>query len=439
MSKAAKWSIFGLLLGVIIFLLSPSFKNLLSNTGFWNVKEQSLYLSGSIAIVFMVMSMLISVRFSFINNLAGGLDKAYIVHKWVGIWAFVFSIIHWFTENWFIDICKALFILPPKVKGQSTISEFAKEVYSIGNDMVEYAFYIILIVLVIALIKRVPYHIFRYIHKTIPVIFLFIAYHAFTIQIKGAWFGSIGSYILSAVIFLGVIAAVMDLLQLIGFKHKVYAEVESCEHNENTKTIDLVLKVAEKFEYKAGQYVFLRFSHSKEPHPFSIASYNRDENKLRFVIKELGDFTSSLSSLVNNGDIVTVEGPYGNFIFEDNKANQIWVAGGIGITPFMARLEYLASSGKKVDNVDFFYSARGENQFPELEKLSEKSGVRFHYRNTTKDSRLNFNIIKEKIKDIKNTSLWYCGPASFGTVLKNSAVSSGMSKKDIHYDSFDMR
>ena len=90
MSKAAKWSIFGLLLGVIIFLLSPSFKNLLSNTGFWNVKEQSLYLSGSIAIVFMVMSMLISVRFSFINNLAGGLDKAYIVHKWVGIWAFVF-------------------------------------------------------------------------------------------------------------------------------------------------------------------------------------------------------------------------------------------------------------------------------------------------------------------------------------------------------------
>lgn len=160
MSKAAKWSIFGLLLGVIIFLLSPSFKNLLSNTGFWNVKEQSLYLSGSIAIVFMVMSMLISVRFSFINNLAGGLDKAYIVHKWVGIWAFVFLIIHWFTENWFIDICKELFILPPKVKGQSTISEFAKEVYSIGNDMVEYAFYIILIVLVIALIKRVPYHIF---------------------------------------------------------------------------------------------------------------------------------------------------------------------------------------------------------------------------------------------------------------------------------------
>ena len=51
MSKAAKWSISGLLLGVLIFLLSPSFNKLISNFAFWNVKEQSLYLTGSIAIV----------------------------------------------------------------------------------------------------------------------------------------------------------------------------------------------------------------------------------------------------------------------------------------------------------------------------------------------------------------------------------------------------
>ena len=41
--------------------------------------------------------------------------------------------------------------------------------------------------------------------------------------------------------------------------------------------------------------------------------------------------------------------------------------------------------------------------------------------------------------DIKNISLWYCGPASFGAALKRNAASCGISKKDIHYDSFDMR
>jgi len=89
--------------------------------------------------------------------------------------------------------------------------------------------------------------------------------------------------------------------------------------------------------------------------------------------------------------------------------------------------------------VDFFYSARGENPYPELADLSEKAGVRFHYRNTSKESRLNFDIIKEKIKDIKDTSLWYCGPAAFGETLQKSAAAGGISKKDIHYDSFDMR
>ncbi len=439
MSKAAKWSVAGFLLGALIFLLSPSFNKLISNFVFWNAKEQFLYLTGSIAIVYMVMCMLLSVRFSFINNIAGGLDKAYIIHKWVGIWAFVFSVIHWFIETLFVDIYKLFFELPPKIKGVSSISDFSKSIYKIGNELAENAFYIIVIVLIVALIKHIPYHKFRYIHKIIPFLFLFIAYHSFTIQIKGVWFGSIGSYLLSAVIFVGVIAAVIDLFQLIGCKHKVFAEVVKVEHDEKSKTLEVVLKPAEYFEYTAGQYVFLKFCHSREPHPFSIAGYDKESNTLRFLIKELGDFTKELPKNIKKDDVITVEGPYGNFTFNDSRAQQIWVAGGIGFTPFAARIEYLVSLGKKVDNIDFFYSARGENPYPELADLSEKAGVRFHYRNTSKDGRLNFDIIKEKIKDVKNISLWYCGPAAFGTALQKGAADCGISKKDIHYDSFDMR
>ena len=438
MSRLTKWSISGFLLGCFIFITSPSFKELFTNINFWHYKELSLYLTGSIAIVYMVMSMVLSVRFSVVNNYAGGLDKAYLIHKWVGIWAFVASIIHWFTETWFINIAKALFSLPPKVKGTSNISEFAKNIYHIGNDMVEYAFYVFVIVLVIALLKRIPYHIFRYVHKLIPVLFLFAAYHAFTIQIKGQWFGSLGSYILSIVILIGVVCAIIDLLQLAGYKHKVYGTVEKIEYNQQNNTISINIKTQEPFKFSAGQYVFLRFGSLKEPHPFSIAGYDKDSNITKFIIKELGDYTASLKNNVKVEDVVIMEGPYGTFTFNSDN-QQVWVAGGIGITPFIARLEYLVSSGKKVDNVDFFYSAHGENPFVEVEKLSKRAGVRFHYRNTAKDGRLNFDMIKEKIKDIKDTSLWYCGPAAFGETLQKSAAACGISKKDIHYDSFDMR
>ena len=350
---------------------------------------------------------------------AGGLDKAYKIHKWVGIWAFVSSIVHWFTETWFIDICKLIFTLPPKVKGVSTISDFAKQVYHIGNDMVEYAFYAFVIVLIVALIKKVPYHIFRYIHKTIPVLFLFAAYHSFTIQIKGAWFGSIGSFMLSIIIFIGVVCALIDLLQLIGYKHKVFGEVVKYSYNENNKTMVIDIK-------------------TMKPHPFSIAGCDKENNVIRFIIKELGDYTKALKNSIKVTDVVLVEGPYGTFTFESTN-QQIWVAGGIGITPFIARLEYLAAEGKKVDNVDFYYSGRGENPFKEIEELSQKTGVRFHYIDTSKEGRLSFDKIKDAIKDITNVTLWYCGPEKFGEAIQESAKNNGISSKQIHYDSFDMR
>lgn len=438
MSRVTKWSISGFLLGCFIFITSPSFKELFTNINFWHYKELSLYLTGSIAIVYMVMSMVLSVRFSVVNNYAGGLDKAYLIHKWVGIWAFVASIIHWFTETWFINIAKALFSLPPKVKGTSNISEFAKNIYHIGNDMVEYAFYVFVIVLVIALLKRIPYHIFRYVHKLIPVLFLFAAYHAFTIQIKGQWFGSLGSYVLSIVILIGVVCAIIDLLQLVGYKHKVYGTVEKIEYNQQNNTISINIKTQEPFKFSAGQYVFLRFGSLKEPHPFSIAGYDKDSNITKFIVKELGDYTASLKNNVKVEDVVIMEGPYGTFTFNSDN-QQVWVAGGIGITPFIARLEYLVSSGKKVDNVDFFYSARGENPFVEVEKLSKRAGVRFHYTNTLKEGRLSFDKIKQFIKDAASVSIWYCGPEKFGKAIQDNAKNAGIKNNNIHYDSFDMR
>lgn len=51
-----------------------------------------------------------------------------------------------------------------------------------------------------------------------------------------------------------------------------------------------------------------------------------------------------------------MEGPYGQFKFDTPKQRQIWVAGGIGIVPFVARIKALIDTPEDRD-IDFFYSA----------------------------------------------------------------------------------
>jgi predicted ferric reductase len=55
---------------------------------------------------------------------------------------------------------------------------------------------------------------------------------------------------------------------------------------------------------------------------------------MTFIIKGLGDYTKRLPATLKAGEPVKVKGPYGQFNFSSNKPRQIWVGGGIGITPF---------------------------------------------------------------------------------------------------------
>ena len=52
-----------------------------------------------------------------------------------------------------------------------------------------------------------------------------------------------------------------------------------------------------------------------------------------------------LEVMARIGQPVTVEGPYGRFTFDDGAERQIWIGGGIGIAPFVARMKALAACG----------------------------------------------------------------------------------------------
>lgn len=93
-----------------------------------------------------------------------------------------------------------------------------------------------------------------------------------------------------------------------------------------------------------GQYGYLRLGspYSFDEHPFSFSSSSEDRGRLEFAIKELGDFTNVIGQ-VPPGTTAFVDGPHGSFSTDLTPApGYVFIAGGIGIAPFMSLLRTLA-------------------------------------------------------------------------------------------------
>ena len=438
-----KWIAGALAFAGLIFALSPGPQHFMANPDGWELREQVVYLTGISALSLMVLSMVISVRLPWLNRRMHGLDKAYVVHKWTGIFATVLLAFHWLGEKapeWLVEW--GIIPNPGDLSDASGFSELDITLFQSGVALAQVAFYGTIILVVMALFKKIPYRLFRKFHKVFPVVFLLAAYHGVTAQLKERWLGTPASYLLLLLVSIGVLAALISLVGRIGSSRKTTALVTQLVHHE-PGILDLRLQTTQaSFFYRPGQYMFLRFAHDKEPHPFTIASSGDNPYDLRFAIKSLGDFTGDLASKLQVGQAVEVEGPYGEFLFDAPTERQIWIAGGIGITPFMARLEHLASRGGTQQPVDFWYATRGNKHtlFPHsLDGLCRQSGVTLHHLDSTQKEYLTAEMLHKAVGNFNNVSIWFCGPHAFAQCLLNGLAAYDFDKRRFHYDDFAMR
>lgn len=131
--------------------------------------------------------------------------------------------------------------------------------------------------------------------------------------------------------------------------------------------------------YEAGQFAWLnigRSSFSLNENPFSIASAPSEKEQLRFVIKELGDFTSSLGA-IEVGTCAYIDGPHGNLTGNGLHAPGIGlVAGGVGIAPMLSILREMGAQGDQRP-VKLIYGNRHKGQIvagDELEHFAAREG-----------------------------------------------------------------
>lgn len=171
-------------------------------------------------------------------------------------------------------------------------------------------------------------------------------------------------------------------------------------------------------------------------HPFSITS-GPSERDLRVVVKAVGDYTRAMANL-EPGAGVRVEGPYGSFSYLTvNNPRQVWIAGGIGLTPFLSMARSLTVGEHEVD---FYYCMEDGHQGYFLDELYDIADrvPRLRVAPIRRD-RLGFvsaSDIAGLTPGLSDKDILICGPPAMIDVLENQFVALGVPRRRIHFEKF---
>jgi predicted ferric reductase len=137
-----------------------------------------------------------------------------------------------------------------------------------------------------------------------------------------------------------------------------------------------------------------------------------------------------------------LEGPYGMFDYKTGGAKQIWIAGGIGLTPFLSFVREM--DGNLAHDVDFYYCVRHPEEIlflDELQSAAQKNPrLNLHVRCSSKDGSLTIEHILADIGgDVKGHHVYLCGPLPMTQAFESKFLAMGVPQGHIHYEEFNFR
>ena len=408
----------------------------------WAVYTQSFYLSGLLAIGLMSLTMVLATRPVWLERPLGGMDRVYRLHKWSAILAGVFAAMHWLLEDC-DDLIEDLF----GRYGHPLEDEFGgllHELREIGEELGEIGIYLVLAVVVLSLLKLFPYHLWRYLHRAVPLLYLALAFHAAVLAPSHYWSQPLGP-VFGGLLAAGSVAALWSLLGLIGWTRRVRGTIVSIS-TPAPDVVEVVCQLESRWRgHRAGQFAFVNFDRWEGHHPFTIAGADQGDRRVTFMIKALGDFTRTLPQRIAVGQRVTVEGPYGVFVRprRDPQARQIWVAGGIGVTPFIAWLEDLHVNPDASLVADLHYSTRNRERDPIVSRLetlcADLPGVSLHIHDSQAGRSLTAEHLARLHDATRKAEVWFCGPRRFAGQLRRGLTRAWRGRLRFHQEAFEMR
>jgi ferredoxin-NADP reductase len=211
---------------------------------------------------------------------------------------------------------------------------------------------------------------------------------------------------------------------------------------EASDTFSFIFAPDQSLQWKAGQLLRYVLNH---PDPddrgveryFSIASAPHEKHVMlttRFASRS-SSFKKALKNL-RPGDAIEAHDLEGDFVVVDPKKTFVFIAGGIGITPFRAILLDLEYNQQPL-NVQLLYANR-DNDFPyrkELEALKARH-PKFRIDYVVSPNRIDEKSIPQLVPNIEKPILYVSGPEPMVESMDETLKKIGVPEERIKNDFF---
>jgi predicted ferric reductase len=372
---------------------------------------------GSTAVLLFATALVLATRARRLEGFFGGLDRMYRTHRRAGQWGFALLVGHVVVIPW---------------TGASPGGT--------PSGLLAAGGFLVLVLLsvgprlpVARRLVTVSYGAWRRSHRLVGVFFVVSLPHALLVdQLVDT---APGPFLLLWGAYVAGIAAYGHTLLLARFVRPRRSYQVRAVRRLDPATVEVVLapRGARRLAFRPGQFVFVTFHQRglREPHPFTVSSAPAEE-VLRLTIRSAGRFTGRVHRDLEPGIRATVEGGYGMLDHTRGRPRQVWVAGGIGITPFLSWLR----AGVDGRSVDLFHAVRSPEDAlfrDELEGHAD-ARLRVHLVVTSESGRLTAERIAAAVGRVDDVDIYLCGPEPMTTGLAAGFRRLGVPRAAIHVE-----
>ncbi|WP_342443146.1 ferric reductase-like transmembrane domain-containing protein [Lysinibacillus sp. FSL K6-0075] len=369
---------------------------------------------GGLAMTSLFLVFFLATRSKILERWFYGLERVYFYHKLLAILSLGLILIHGQLQKMVPD---------EELTHRTSLNEFAKEL----GELAQYGFIILIVLAFIA--KFLKYEHWRWLHRLLLVPYTFGIYHAYFSSHYDLLQPSALGIFTALTTTIGCMSALymLTMYQDMFFPYKGHiSSIQKLSPN----VMEVELTLAKRLDYRPGQFLFLKIFQEgieKAPHPFSISGGHGQQINIK--MKAVGDYTKQVYNLIQIHTEVAVDGPYGHFDFDKGHEQQLWIAGGMGITPFLA---YLHTKPNK--KIDLYYSFHGQDNAIYKDFLQDYAQVNDHFTVTLIDTTQQDRLSVDALSIPAQTSIFICGPKKMIKHFKSTAP-----KKNVQWEAFSFK
>ncbi len=364
-------------------------------------------------------NLLMATRAHWVEGIFGGLDKMYLIHRRGGMIAMALLFLH------FVIVSK-----DPEFTIGKPLGFIAMALIFLGIILSAAPFFK----------QRIPYRKWLTMHRLMGPFYVIGVCHALLVPTLTSKLPLVRAYVFGMAV-MGIAAWLYRVLLHRWFHPRSSYNVADIKPFDNAVLAVEMSPVETPLQFVPGQFAFFTFPgiNRRESHPFTLASAP-EQDRLRIAVKNLGDFTESFQTQIQVGEPVKIEGPYGVFTQNRSSANrQIWVAGGIGITPFLSMAHALKDPGLEVTLYWTVYRREEANFDDELRDLAERTpGLTYHLWLSEENGLLTAEAMPET-KEADGLDVFICGPVALRNSLTDQFRAIDIPQRNIHSEEFAFR